>query len=129
MKTAEKAAKIAEKAEKAAEKQPKIAEVIAVAAEVIADANAVGLVAVVDRLVVIAAPVENAKVKVKRIVVDGKKYLRTGDNVVYDEATSEIVGTYDQDTDKIIFAEIIEEADSEVEDGEISEEEYEEDDE
>ena len=121
-----------EKALKAAEKQPKTkkAEVVAAAvAEVVPEANAVGLVAVVDRLVVIAAPVENAKVKVKRIEVDGKKYLKTGENVVYDEATSEVVGTYDPIEEKIIFAEVVEESGSEAEDGELSEEEYEEEDE
>ena len=65
---------------------------------------------------------EAQKIKVKRIEIDGKKYLKTADNIVYDEESKEEVGTYDQIENKIIFAEEGEEDDGE----EIEEEEYEE---
>jgi len=45
---------------------------------------------------------EPQKVKVKRIEIDGKKYLKTHDNTLYDESTSEVVGTLDPETNTII---------------------------
>ena len=64
---------------------------------------------------------EAQKIKVKRIEIDGKKYLKTGDNILYDEETQEEIGTYDPIENKIIFAEEEEDED----DGEeVEEEEY-----
>ena len=60
---------------------------------------------------------ETKKVKVKRVEIDGKKYLKTHDNVLYDETTSEVVGTLDEQTNKIVPYE---------EEEEIEEEDYEE---
>ena len=65
---------------------------------------------------------EAQKIKVKRIEIDGKKYLKTAENIVYDEESQEEVGTYDPIENKIIFAEEDEEDDGE----EVEEEEYEE---
>ena len=69
---------------------------------------------------VVVVEEETKKVKVKRIEIDGKKYLKTHDNIVYDEETSEEIGTYDPIENKIIYAEEEEEEEGE----EIEEEEY-----
>ena len=61
---------------------------------------------------------EPKKVKVKRVEIDGKKYLKTHDNILYDEATSEVVGTFDEESNTIKPYE---------EEDEIEEEDYEED--
>jgi len=60
---------------------------------------------------------EPKKVKVKRIEINGKKYLKTHDNVLYDEATQEAVGELDPETNEVSYYEEEEE--------EIEEEEYE----
>lgn len=43
----------------------------------------------------------SAKVKVTRIQIDGKMYLKSGANILYDEATKEEVGIYDIETKSI----------------------------
>jgi hypothetical protein len=48
------------------------------------------------------APVQtNEKVKVSRIQIDGKMYLKSGANILYDETTKEEVGLYDPETKSI----------------------------
>ena len=69
---------------------------------------------------------ETQKIKVRRIEINGKKYLKTSDNVVFDEKTSEEIGTYDPIENKIIYAEEEEEEEEEDDGEEVEEEEYEE---
>lgn len=48
------------------------------------------------------APVQtNEKVKVSRIKINGKMYLKSGANILYDETTKEEVGLYDPETQSI----------------------------
>ena len=44
---------------------------------------------------------EKKKVTVKRITVDGKQYLKTADNLLYDPETKEEKGIYDPETNTI----------------------------
>ena len=41
-------------------------------------------------------------IKVKRILIDGKQYLKTAENVLYDPVTREEVGIYEVATNKIL---------------------------
>jgi hypothetical protein len=41
------------------------------------------------------------KVTVKRITIDGKQYLKTADNLLYDPETKEEMGIYDPETNTI----------------------------
>ena len=41
------------------------------------------------------------KVTVKRITIDGKQYLKTGENLLYDPETKEEMGIYDPVTNTI----------------------------
>jgi hypothetical protein len=60
------------------------------------------------------------KVTVKRITIDGKQYLKTPENLLYDPETKEEMGIYDPDTNTI--KELPEDSDEEVEeDGYTSE--------
>ena len=45
---------------------------------------------------------QNNKKKVTRITIDGKQYLKTAENVIYDPETREELGTYDPVNNKII---------------------------
>jgi hypothetical protein len=72
---------------------------------------------VVEKVVEPVAEEEPKKVKVKRIEINGKKYLKTHDNVLYDEATQEAVGELDPETNEVVYYE---------EEEEIEEEDYEE---
>jgi hypothetical protein len=57
---------------------------------------------------------------VKRITIDGKQYLKTPENLLYDPETKEEMGIYDPDTNTI--KELPEDSDEEVEeDGYTSE--------
>ena len=100
-KEAEKAKKEAEKkakkeAEKKAKKEAekKAKKVVAVVPE-----PAPEPVAVVPVVAPVAAPVPApAQVKVSRIQVNGKTYLKTSENVLYDADTKEEVGIWDPET-------------------------------
>jgi hypothetical protein len=52
----------------------------------------------VEEPVAAAAP---KKVTVKRITIDGKQYLKTADNLLYDPETKEEMGIYDPETNTI----------------------------
>ncbi len=113
-KKAEKEAKKAEKESKKAEKESKKAE-----KEVAETKEPVKETIVEDKVEdKVEEEEEPKKVKVKRVEIDGKKYLKTHDNVLYDEATSEVVGTFDEESNTIKPYE---------EEEEIEEEDYEED--
>ncbi len=63
---------------------------------------------------------EKKKVTVKRITIEGKQYLKTSENLLYDPETKEEMGIYDPDTNTI--KELPEDSDEEVsEDGYDSE--------
>jgi len=63
---------------------------------------------------------EKKKVTVKRITIDGKQYLKTSENLLYDPVTKEEMGIYDPETNTI--KELPEDSDDEVsEDGYESE--------
>ena len=100
LKKAEKEAKKAEKEAKKAEKEAKKAEKESKKAEKVAE-----------------PVVEPVVEPVKRIEINGKKYLKTHDNVLYDEATQEAVGELDPETNEVVYYE---------EEEEIEEEDYEE---
>jgi hypothetical protein len=65
---------------------------------------------------------EAKKITVRKILINGKKYLRTSANVLYDAETKEEVGTYDP-INKVIIPLPEEDDDSEVEEEEYSDEE------
>ena len=109
------ALKKAEKESKKAEKESKKAEkVVEKVEEPVVEKVEEPVVEKVEEPV---AEEEPQKVKVKRIEIDGKKYLKTHDNTLYDESTSEVVGTFDPETNTITPYE---------EEEEIEEEDYEE---
>ncbi len=47
------------------------------------------------------APEQKKKVTVKRITIDGKQYLKTAENLLYDPETKEEMGIYDPETNTI----------------------------
>ena len=49
----------------------------------------------------VEAAVPAKKVTVKRITIDGKQYLKTGENLLYDPETKEEMGIYDPVTNTI----------------------------
>jgi hypothetical protein len=65
-------------------------------------------------------PVTNVKVQATRITINGIEYYKTKENILYDPATRDAVGTYDEATNSI--KELPEESDDE-----LSEDEYESD--
>lgn len=66
---------------------------------------------------------DETTVVVKRTIIDGKLYLKSSDNVLYDSVTNEEIGVYDVATNKINS---IEDATEEEEDEELSDDDYEE---
>lgn len=60
----------------------------------------------------VAAPAvkeEKKEVKVKKVEVNGKKYLKSSENILYDAETQDVVGKWDEEKKEIIFEELEEE--------------------
>ena len=49
----------------------------------------------------VASPADPSKIKVKRIYIKGKEYLKSSTNVLYNPETKEEIGIYDEATDSI----------------------------
>jgi hypothetical protein len=60
---------------------------------------------------VVVAPVKEQKkeVKVKKFEVNGKKYLKSSENIVYDAETQDVIGKWNEEKKEIIFEELEEE--------------------
>jgi hypothetical protein len=74
-----------------------------------------------------AAPADPSKIKVKRIYIEGKEYLKSSTNVLYNPETKEEIGIYDEATDSIKPLPEEESDEEEEESDEEEEEEYEDD--
>jgi chemotaxis protein histidine kinase CheA len=109
----------AEKAAKAEAKKPKAAKAAKAVAEPVVKATKAAKVVAEPEAKAEAAP--PAKVSVTRKEINGKQYLKSSSNILYDPLTKEEVGLCDPETETI--KELPEEDDDEVE-----EEEYESDD-
>jgi hypothetical protein len=109
----------AEKAAKAEAKKPKAAKAAKAVAEPVVKATKAAKVVAEPEAKAEAAP--PAKVSVTRKEINGKQYLKSSSNILYDPSTKEEVGLWDPETETI--KELPEEDDDEVE-----EEEYESDD-
>jgi hypothetical protein len=59
----------------------------------------------------VVAPVKEQKkeVKVKKFEVNGKKYLKSSENIVYDAETQDVIGKWNEEKKEIIFEELEEE--------------------
>ena len=86
--------KAAEMKLKAAKTAPKVVEKKAVAPKVVEKKA-------VKDAVEVEAPAVAKKVTVKRITINGKEYLKTADNLLYDPVSKEEMGIYDAKTDTI----------------------------
>ena len=64
---------------------------------------------------VVAVKEEKKEVKVKKFEVNGKKYLKSSENIVYDGETQDVVGKWDEEKKEIIFEELEEEDDEDEE--------------
>jgi colicin import membrane protein len=53
------------------------------------------------------------EVKVKKFEVNGKKYLKSSENILYDAETQDVIGKWNEDKKEIIFEELEEEEDQE----------------
>ena len=51
----------------------------------------------------------------KKFEVNGKKYLKSSENIVYDGETQDVVGKWDEEKKEIIFEELEEEDDEDEE--------------
>ncbi len=66
-----------------------------------------------------AAPVapavkeEKEKISVKKVELNGKKYLKSSENILYDAETQDVVGKWDEEKKEIIFEELEEEEEDE----------------
>jgi len=111
--------------EKAAKEQKKAEELAAKEAKKSEPKKAETKVKKVEKKAEVAAEEpakveEKKKVTVKRITIEGKQYLKTSENLLYDPETKEEMGIYDPDTNTI--KELPEDSDEEVsEDGYESE--------
>jgi hypothetical protein len=95
----EKAAKEKKIADEKAAKEAKVAaDLLAKESKKVQQTKAEPKVAAVIEPVAAAAP---KKVTVKRITIDGKQYLKTADNLLYDPETKEEMGIYDPETNTI----------------------------
>jgi hypothetical protein len=95
----EKAAKEKKIADEKAAKEAKVAaDLAAKESKKVQQTKAEPKVAAVIEPVAAAAP---KKVTVKRITIDGKQYLKTADNLLYDPETKEEMGIYDPETNTI----------------------------
>jgi len=61
--------------------------------------------------VAVAAAVKEEKeeVSVKKVEINGKKYLKSSENILYDAETQELIGKWDEEKKEIIFEELEEE--------------------
>ena len=101
-KEAEKEAKKAAKAAKEAEKEAKkAAAATAAAATATAAAAAPAPAPAPAPAAVPAAAAVPAKITVKRIKIDGKEYLKSSANILYNPETKEEIGIYDEQTNSI----------------------------
>ena len=65
--------------------------------------------------VAVAAAVKEEKeeVSVKKVELNGKKYLKSSENILYDVETQELIGKWDEEKKEIIFEELEEEEEDE----------------
>jgi hypothetical protein len=63
----------------------------------------------------VVAPVKEEKkeVKVKKFEVNGKKYLKSSENILYDAETQDVIGKWNEEKNEIIFEELEEEDEDE----------------
>jgi len=108
----EKAAKLAaEKAEKEAKKAPKKVTEKKVTEKKVTEKKVIEKKVTEKKVTKVAKSEENAdpkvsseapkKVTVKRITIEGKQYLKTAENLLYDPETKEEVGIYNEATNSI----------------------------
>ena len=62
-------------------------------------------------------------VKVKRVKINGKDYLKSGNNVLYDVDTNDAIGVWDENKQEIILNELDEDSYVEEDNNEESEDE------
>lgn len=68
---------------------------------------------VTEPVVAEAKKEEKKEVKVKKFEVNGKKYLKSSENILYDTETQDVVGKWDEEKKEIIFEELEEEEEDE----------------
>lgn len=61
----------------------------------------------------VAVKEEKEKISVKKVELNGKKYLKSSENILYDAETQDVVGKWDEEKKEIIFEELEEEEEDE----------------
>ena len=98
LKAAKVAAELVAKEKKAAEPKKVVEKKVAAKKP---EAKKAAAKAVEVKKAEVEAPAVSKKVTVKRITINGKEYLKTVDNLLYDPETREEMGTYDAETNTI----------------------------